>query len=102
MSLKHLQHMQLVQLTTPIYFCNIHMEQLQHTSEMSKTFETYTCNIGEGSTYAGQFQLSGWEPTASGGARALVASSTSSAREHHRHRRNQHCAWVGWVGGACD
>ena len=26
----------------PIYFCNIHMKHLQHTSE---TFETYTCNM---------------------------------------------------------
>ena len=29
--------------TSPIYFCNIHMIQLQHTSE---TTETYNCNMG--------------------------------------------------------
>jgi hypothetical protein len=28
-----------------IYFCNIYMKPLQHTSETSKTLETYTCNI---------------------------------------------------------
>jgi hypothetical protein len=30
---------------SPIYFCNIHMKQLQHTSETSETLETYTCNM---------------------------------------------------------
>jgi hypothetical protein len=29
----------------PIYFCNIHMKRLQHTSKTSKTLETNTCNI---------------------------------------------------------
>jgi hypothetical protein len=29
----------------PIYFCNIHTEHLQHTSDTSKTLETYSCNI---------------------------------------------------------
>jgi hypothetical protein len=29
-----------------IYFCNIKMKQLQHTSEMPKTLKTYICNIG--------------------------------------------------------
>jgi hypothetical protein len=46
MPLKHLQHMQHVQYLL-IYFCNIHMKQLQHTSETPKTLETYICNIGE-------------------------------------------------------
>jgi hypothetical protein len=41
MSLKHLQH-------PSIYFCNIHMKQLQYTSKTSKTLETYVCNIEEG------------------------------------------------------
>jgi hypothetical protein len=43
MPLKHLQHMQHVQHPL-IYFCNIKMKQLQHTSETSKTFETCICN----------------------------------------------------------
>jgi hypothetical protein len=29
----------------PIYFCNIHIKQLQHTSETSETFKTYACNL---------------------------------------------------------
>jgi hypothetical protein len=29
-----------------VYFCNIHMIQLQHTFETFKTIETYNCNIG--------------------------------------------------------
>jgi hypothetical protein len=29
----------------PIYFCNVYMEHLQHTSDTSKTLETYSCNI---------------------------------------------------------
>ena len=28
-----------------IYFCNIHMKNLQHTSETSKIIETYSCNM---------------------------------------------------------
>jgi hypothetical protein len=28
-----------------IYFCNIHMEHLQHTSEIFETIKTYSCNI---------------------------------------------------------
>jgi len=44
MPLKHLQHMQ----HPPIYFYNIKINQLQHTSETSETRETYICNIGEG------------------------------------------------------
>ena len=28
-----------------IYFCNIHMRYLQHTSETSKTLETYACDM---------------------------------------------------------
>jgi hypothetical protein len=32
--------------TSPIYFCNIHVIQLQHTSEIFETIETYNCNIG--------------------------------------------------------
>ena len=43
-ALKHLQHMQHVQ-HPPIYFCNIHVKQLQHTSKTSETLETYACNI---------------------------------------------------------
>jgi hypothetical protein len=42
MPLKHLQHMQ----HPLIYFCNIHMKLLQHTSETSETIKTYICNIG--------------------------------------------------------
>jgi hypothetical protein len=42
MPLKQLQHMQ----HPPIYFCNVHMKQMQHTSETSETFETYICNTG--------------------------------------------------------
>jgi len=38
MPLKQLQH-------PPIYFCNIHMLQLQHTSELSETIEICNCNI---------------------------------------------------------
>ena len=44
MLLKHFQHMQHL----PIYFCNIHKKQLQHTFEMTETPKTYICNIGEG------------------------------------------------------
>jgi hypothetical protein len=29
----------------PIYFCNIIMKHLQHTSKTSETFKMYTCNI---------------------------------------------------------
>jgi hypothetical protein len=29
----------------PIYFCNIYMNHLQYTSETSKTFKTYACNM---------------------------------------------------------
>jgi hypothetical protein len=29
----------------PIYFCNISMAHLQHTSETSETFEIYACNM---------------------------------------------------------
>jgi hypothetical protein len=29
----------------PIYFCNISMTHLQHTSETSETFEIYACNM---------------------------------------------------------
>ena len=39
-----LQHMR----TSPIYFCNIHMIQLQHTSAASETIERYNCNIRGG------------------------------------------------------
>jgi hypothetical protein len=31
----------------PIYFYNIYMKHLQHTSETSATIETYVCNMGE-------------------------------------------------------
>jgi hypothetical protein len=54
MSLKHLQPMQYMQHPT-IYFCNIHMKQLQHTSKTFETLETYIYNIGEESACAGQF-----------------------------------------------
>jgi hypothetical protein len=43
MLLKHLQHVQ----HSSMYFCNIKMKQLQHTSETSETLKTYICNIGE-------------------------------------------------------
>jgi len=33
--------------TSLIYFFNIHMKQLQHTSQTSETLETYICNIEE-------------------------------------------------------
>ena len=29
----------------PIYFCNIRMKHLQHTSKTSETLETYACNM---------------------------------------------------------
>ena len=29
----------------PIYFCNIGIKQLQHTSKITKIFELYTCNM---------------------------------------------------------
>jgi hypothetical protein len=29
-----------------IYFCNIHMKQMQHTSATYGTIEIYNCNIG--------------------------------------------------------
>jgi hypothetical protein len=45
MPMKQLQHMQHVQHPL-IYFCNIYMVQLQHTSKISETIETYNCNIG--------------------------------------------------------
>jgi hypothetical protein len=32
--------------TSPIYFFNIHVIQLQHTSKIFKTIETYNYNIG--------------------------------------------------------
>jgi hypothetical protein len=41
MPLKHLQHVQ----HPSIYFCNIHIKQLQHTSETCATFEIYACNM---------------------------------------------------------
>jgi hypothetical protein len=47
MSVKRLQQMQHVQHSL-IYFCNIYMKQLQHTSETFETLETYICNIEEG------------------------------------------------------
>jgi hypothetical protein len=28
-----------------IYFCNIYMKPLQHTSKTTETLETYACNI---------------------------------------------------------
>jgi hypothetical protein len=28
-----------------LYFCNIHLKHLQHTSKTYKTLETYACNI---------------------------------------------------------
>jgi hypothetical protein len=33
--------------TFPIYFCNVHIKQLQHSSETSETLEIYICNIEE-------------------------------------------------------
>jgi hypothetical protein len=46
--LKHFQHVSEILVTyatSPIYFCNIHMKQLQYTSETSETLETYACNM---------------------------------------------------------
>jgi hypothetical protein len=50
----------------PIYFYNIHLNHLQHTSE------TYVCSIG-GAIGANRFRPSGWEPVASSGVRAPQA-----------------------------
>jgi hypothetical protein len=52
----------------PIYFCNIHMIQLQYTSE---TFETYNCNIGEreGEPVAGSAMATGSAGIEAGGGR---------------------------------
>jgi hypothetical protein len=44
MPLEHLQHMQHVQ-HPPIYFCNIKMKQLQHTSETFEILKICICNI---------------------------------------------------------
>jgi hypothetical protein len=41
MLLKQVQHVQ----HPPIYFCNIHKKQLQHTFETTKTPKTYICII---------------------------------------------------------
>ena len=49
----------------PIYFCNIYMKHLQHTSETTATIEIYVCNIG------GELRLLGWE---------------LAACEHYQHR----------------
>ena len=62
--------------TSLIYFFNIHIKQLQHTSQTSETLETYICNIGEGKPGAGRFRSSGWDPAASGGTRAPLAPGT--------------------------
>ena len=46
--LKHLQHGSktlTICATSPIYLCNIHIKQLQHTSETSKTLKTYAYNM---------------------------------------------------------
>jgi hypothetical protein len=47
--MKHLEHILATYVYSycniyniPIYFCNIHIKHLQHTSE---TFETYACNM---------------------------------------------------------
>jgi hypothetical protein len=76
MPLKHLQHVQ----HPLIYFCNIKIKQLQHTSEMSKTLETYIYDIGEGKDRAGRF--SRW-----GGSRrrAALISALGSPRKDLRH-----------------
>jgi hypothetical protein len=90
MSLKHLQQ-------PPICCYNIHIKQLQHTSETSETIETYICNIGEVQRLCRSIPVVGvWEPAVSGGARAPLASCISGGREHHRHR---HRAWVSRAGG---
>jgi hypothetical protein len=59
--------------TSPIYFCNIHKKQLQHTFETTETPETYICNIGEekpGPVYSNRWSQS-WRRAA--------------AHEHHQH-----------------
>ena len=45
MHMKHLQHMQHMQHPL-IYFCNIKMEQLQHTSETSETLSIHVQHRG--------------------------------------------------------
>jgi hypothetical protein len=70
-----------------IYFCNIHTKQLQYTSEISETIETYICNVG-GERPAPVDCADGVEP--------VVSASTSGAREHQRH---QHRAWLGGDSG---
>jgi hypothetical protein len=46
--MKQLQHTSetlAIYAASLIYFCNIHIKQWQHTSETSKTLETYACNV---------------------------------------------------------
>ena len=40
----------------PIYFCNIHMKQLQHTYKISETLETQACNM----CFQAQHLLAAW------------------------------------------
>jgi hypothetical protein len=51
------------------------MKQLQHTSETSKTLETYIYNIGEKSHQGG-------------------SRRRATAREHHQHRAHFGCPWL--------
>jgi hypothetical protein len=62
-----------------IYFCNIQMKHLEHTSKKPKILDTYDCNmkhtfatysLKHGITYggeprAGRFRMPRWEPAAS-------------------------------------
>jgi hypothetical protein len=89
--LQHVSETLATYATSTIYFCNIHMKQLQHTS---KTLETCICNIGQGEHLC-RSNL-GIEVGASGKWRR---ASTNGAREHQRH---QHRALVGWGGSAGD
>jgi hypothetical protein len=82
--------------TSPIYFYNNHMKQMQHTAETSETLETYICNMGEAKCLCRLILAVG---VGAGDAWAPLASSTSGTREHHRH---QHRAWLGQAGSVCD
>jgi hypothetical protein len=80
MPLKHLQHVQ----HPPIYFYNIKMKQLQHTSEMSETLKTYICNI-EDETYKCNIEEVKAGPVNSGrgvgaGGEPWLTSTTSTGR----------------------
>ena len=74
MLLKHLQHVQ----HPPIYFCNIHKKQQQHTIEMTETPKTYNCIVGEG------------KPMSVDSSRRGPCRRRMAAHKHHRHKRHQY------------